>query len=124
MIRWSAKSTESLPSWLTEADAGFYVAQFACTSFRGGLNWHRNIDSNWELLAPFSGVQVAVPALYMAGGCDLVLGFRGVDQLIPNLWKFVPQLRETMMLLGYGHWSQQERVQKVNVAMIDLLRIL
>ena len=23
--------------------------------FRGGLNWYRNIDRNWELLAPFAG---------------------------------------------------------------------
>jgi pimeloyl-ACP methyl ester carboxylesterase len=52
---------------------------------------------------------VTVPALYMAGDRDLVVAFRGMDQLIPNLTKFVPQLRETIMLPGCGHWTQQER---------------
>jgi pimeloyl-ACP methyl ester carboxylesterase len=114
----------SLPSWLTEADVDLYAAEFARTGFRGGLNWYRNIDRNWELLAPFAGAQVAVPALYIAGDRDLVLRFRGMDQLVPNLSKFVPQLRQTMILPGCGHWTQQERVAEVNAAMIDFLRRL
>ena len=32
--------------------------------FRGGLNWYRNIGRNWELLAPFDGLLVSVPALH------------------------------------------------------------
>jgi len=114
----------SLPSWLTEADVEFYVQEFARTGFRGGLNWYRNIDRNWEILAPFSGARVTVPALYMAGDRDLVVRFRGMDQLIPNLAKFVPQLRRTIMLPGCGHWTQQERAGEVNAAMIEFLRTL
>ena len=45
----------ALPPWLTEADVDFYTGEFARTGFRGGLNWYRNIDRNWELLAPFAG---------------------------------------------------------------------
>jgi pimeloyl-ACP methyl ester carboxylesterase len=114
----------SLPRWLTEVDADFYVREFTRTGFRGGLNWYRNIDRNWELLAPFSGAQVRVPALYVAGDRDLVVAFRGMDQLIANLGHFVPQLRGTLMLPGCGHWTQQERPQEVNAAMIDFLRRL
>jgi pimeloyl-ACP methyl ester carboxylesterase len=87
----------SLPHWLTEADVDFYVSEFARTGFRGGLNWYRNVDGDWELLAPLSGVQVTVPALYIAGDRDLVLAFRGMDQVIANLSKFVPQLRKTLL---------------------------
>lgn len=112
----------SLPPWFTEADLDFYAGEFARTGFRGGLNWYRNIDRNWELLAPFAGARVSVPALYIAGDCDLVLAFRGMDQLIPNLSKFVPQLQETLILPGCGHWTQQERAGEVNAAMIDFLR--
>jgi hypothetical protein len=65
----------ALPSWLTEADLAFYAAEFKRTGFRGGLNWHRNFDRNWELLSPYAGVKVAVPALYVAGDRDLVMGF-------------------------------------------------
>ena len=49
--------------------------EFARTGFRGGLNWYRNIDRNWELLAPFAGLRVMVPALYIAGDRDLVVAF-------------------------------------------------
>ncbi len=114
----------SLPACMTENDLEFYVTEFSRTGFRGGLNWYRNIDRNWALLAPFAGAQVIVPALYVAGDRDLVVGFRGMDQLIPNLKKFVPQLRRTLMLPGCGHWTQQERPREVNAAMLDFLRSL
>ena len=94
----------------------------ARTGFRGGLNWYRNIDRNWELLAPFAGALVTVPALYVAGDRDLVVQFRGMDQLIPNLSTFVPKLRRTIMLPGCGHWTQQERAREVNAAMLEFLK--
>jgi pimeloyl-ACP methyl ester carboxylesterase len=119
-----AVNPESPPAWLTEADVDFYTAEFERAGFRGGLNWYRNIDRNWELLAPFAGAQVTVPALYVAGDRDLVVAFPGMDKLIPNLSKFVPQLRQTIMLPGCGHWTQQERPGEVNAAMIDFLRSL
>ena len=115
---------ESLPRWLSEHDVDFYTAEFERTGFRGGLNWYRNIDANWELLAPFAGAQVTVPAVYVAGDRDLVVSFKGMDQFIPNLAKFVPNLRKTLMLPECGHWTQQERVGEVNSAMIDFLREL
>jgi pimeloyl-ACP methyl ester carboxylesterase len=114
----------TLPSWLSEADIAYYAGEFARVGFRGGLNWYRNIDRNWELMAPFAGLQVKVPALYMAGDRDLVVSFPGMDKLIPNLSMFAPQLRKTIMLRGCGHWTQQERAPEVNAAMIDFLRTL
>ena len=113
---------EALPPWLTEADIDFYAGEFARTGFRSGLNWYRNIDRNWELLAPYAGSVVTVPALYVAGDRDLVLAFRGMDQLIANLAKFVPQLRKTLILPGCGHWTQQERRDDVNAAMLEFLK--
>ncbi len=113
-----------LPAWLSEADIDFYTAEFTRTGFRGGLNWYRNIDRNWELGAPFDGLKVTTPALYIAGDRDPVVRFPGMDQLIPNLANFVPQLRRTIMLPGCGHWTQQERPAEVDAAMIDFLRRL
>jgi pimeloyl-ACP methyl ester carboxylesterase len=115
---------ESLPAWLTEADVDFYVGEFSRTGFRGGLNWYRNQDRSWEMLASFAGARITVPALYMAGDRDLVVAFRGMDQLIANLGHFVPGLRKTILLPGCGHWTQQERAGEVNEAMIDFLRQL
>ena len=102
----------------------FYVSEFKRSGFRGGLNWYRNIDRNWELLAPFAGAKVTVPALYMAGDRDLVVAFQGMDQVIANLANGVPRLRGKIMLPGCGHWTQQERASEVNATMIDFLRQL
>ena len=113
-----------LPPWLTEADLELFAGEFTRTGFRGGLNWYRNIDRNWELLAPFAGACVTVPALYIAGDRDLVVAFRGMDQLILNLSQFVPHLQRTLVLPGCGHWTQQERPEEVNTAMLDFLRSL
>ncbi len=119
-----AETREPLPGWLTEADVDFYAAEFARTGFRGGLNWYRNVDRNWELLAPFAGAKVTVPALYVAGERDLVLAFPGAAEMVANLSTVVPRLRETIMLPGCGHWTQQERPEQVNAAMIGFLRTL
>jgi pimeloyl-ACP methyl ester carboxylesterase len=114
----------NLPRWLTDRDVDFYVSEFGRAGFRGGLNWYRNIDANWELLAAYAGAQVTVPALYIAGERDLVVSFKGMDQLLANLGKFVPNLRKTIMLPGCGHWTQQERADEVNSAIIGFLREL
>jgi pimeloyl-ACP methyl ester carboxylesterase len=113
-----------LPAWLTEADVDFYAVEFSRTGFRGGLNWYRNIDRNWEIMAPFAGARVTVPALYVAGERDLVLAFPGARELAANLARFVPELRQTIMLPGCGHWTQQERPAEVNAAMTGFLQSL
>jgi pimeloyl-ACP methyl ester carboxylesterase len=114
----------TLPTWITEADVDYYAGEFARTGFRGGLNWYRNIDRNWELLTPWRGAKVTVPALYVAGDRDLVMAFRGMDQLLPALKQVVPELRETIILPGCGHWTQQERPDEVNAAMVRFLQSL
>ena len=114
----------SLPAWLSEEDVNFYVDEFTRTGFRGGLNWYRNIDRSWELLAPHAGSRISVPGLYIAGDRDLVVRFRGMEQIIASLPYFVPELRGTLMLPGCGHWTQQERAREVNDAMIEFLRRL
>jgi pimeloyl-ACP methyl ester carboxylesterase len=115
---------QALPGWLTGADIDFYVQQFQQSGFRGGLNWYRNIDRNWELMAPYAGASVSVPALYMAGELDLVVAFPRMKEVIADLARYVPQLRGTIMLPGCGHWTQQERPHEVNQAIIDFLRAL
>lgn len=117
----------TLPNWLTEADIQFYVREFQRTGFRGGLNYYRNADRNWELLAPFEGAKVTVPALYMVGDRDLAnlaMAFKGMDRVVANLANNVPRLRDKLILPGCGHWTQQERASEVNAAMIDFLRAL
>jgi pimeloyl-ACP methyl ester carboxylesterase len=113
-----------LPGWISDTDIDVFAGEFAHTGFRGGLNWYRNIDRNWELLAPYAGARVTVPALYVAGDRDLVVAFPGMDQLIANLSRFVPDLRGTSILPGCGHWTQQERPGEVTDAILSFLKKL
>jgi pimeloyl-ACP methyl ester carboxylesterase len=113
-----------LPSWITEADIEYYAGEFKRAGFRGGLNWYRNIDRNWELFAPWAGATVTVPALFMVGDRDMVMGFKGMEQLVPALKQFVPKLRDSVILPGCGHWTQQERAREVDAAMLKFLRSL
>jgi pimeloyl-ACP methyl ester carboxylesterase len=47
-----------------------------------------------------------------------------MKEVIADLARFIPQLRGTIMLPGCGHWTQQERPNEVNKAVIDFLRSL
>ena len=93
----------ALPTWLTEADIDYYAGEFARGGFRGGLNWYRNIDRNWELLAPFDGLPLSVPALFIGGDRDLVAAFRGVDRILASISKFAPFAEPPVILSGCGH---------------------
>jgi pimeloyl-ACP methyl ester carboxylesterase len=112
----------SLPAWVTESDIDVYVKEYARSGFHGPLAWWRNIDRGWELMAPFAGAAVTVPALYMAGDRDFVATVFSQD--IAKQSAMVPKLRPPIMLPGCGHWTQQERAPEVSAAMIDFLRSL
>ncbi|MBO0884591.1 MAG: alpha/beta fold hydrolase, partial [Mycobacterium sp.] len=111
-----------LPAWLTKADLDYYVSEFERTGFTGGLNWLRTIDLSWQLMAQYMGAKVEPPALYIAGDKDHVPHFPGMNMLLPRLKQFVPNLTQTLMLKGCGHWTQQERPSEVNAAIFEFLR--
>jgi pimeloyl-ACP methyl ester carboxylesterase len=112
-----------LPDWVNEADVDFYTAEFERTGFRGGLNWYRNIDRNWELTAPWAGAHITPPALFVVGDRDLVYHFPGGGPtMVDNLRRAVPNLSQGVVLEGCGHWTQQERPADVNRLLIDFLR--
>ncbi|KOG37000.1 alpha/beta fold hydrolase [Streptomyces resistomycificus] len=120
---WLADSPdpEVLPDWLTEADLDELTESYA-QGFTGALNWYRNLDRNWELTAPWHGAVVSPPALYVYGDRDLVPAFPGTPELIAKLPELMPNLvRDPIELPGCGHWTQQERPDEVNAALIDFL---
>ncbi len=112
----------SLPAWITESDIEVYVAEFTRSGLRGPLAWWRNIDRGWELLAPFAGTEVTIPALYMAGERDFVAA--AFASFVAKQSVLVPKLRPAITLAGCGHWTQRERAPQVSAAMIDFLRSL
>jgi len=110
----------TLPPWLTEADLDYFTSEFRRAGFRGGLNWYRNIDRNWQLTAGLVEAKITQPALFIAGERDGVLAMIPVDAMPP----LVPDLRRLVMLPGCGHWTQQERPGEVNAALIEFLKKL
>lgn len=112
---------DDLPAWLSEADLDVFTGEFERAGFRGGLNWYRNIDRNWELMAAFNGKRVAPPALFVSGDRDLVVSLMGPDWR-EQMQRAAPNLRDAVMIPGVGHWTQQEASAAVNDAMIAFLR--
>ena len=113
---------ERLPAWLTETDLDYMSADLARTGFRGGLNYYRNIDRNWELLAPWAGTVVRQKALFIAGTKDPVIAAVTGKAPLEAMKTTVPNLERQVLIEGAGHFIQQERPQQVNAALIQFLR--
>jgi pimeloyl-ACP methyl ester carboxylesterase len=110
---------ETLPAWLTEADLDVYTAAFTPRGFTGGLNWYRNLDRNWVLTAAWRDALVAPPARFLAGEFDLVVRGRSAAELAETMAGTVADLRGVTLLPGCGHWTQQERPDEVNSALLE-----
>jgi len=115
-------SGKPLPNWLTEADIAEFAAGYAVSGFRGGLNWYRNLDRNWELTAPWQDAQIRQPSLFIAGSNDSVItGLIGAKR-VADMERVLPNLKQKLIIEGAGHWIQQERPDEVNQALIAFLR--
>jgi pimeloyl-ACP methyl ester carboxylesterase len=111
-----------LPDWLTETDLAFFTKIYTQSGFRGGLNWYRNIDRNWELTAAWQNAKINQPSLFLAGSRDgVVTGLIGARQ-VAELDRVLTDLKAKIILDGAGHWVQQERPDEVNAALIDFLK--
>jgi pimeloyl-ACP methyl ester carboxylesterase len=111
-----------LPDWIDPATFAAFVAAFEQGGFRRPLNWYRNIDRNFELMAAFQGLRITQPALFLTGENDPVRSFAGAAEraLASNL----PNLRGAHVIAGAGHWVQQERPDEVTGILIEFLRSL
>ena len=86
-------------------------------AFTPPLEYYRNIDRNWELLARFDGVRIEVPCLLISGAGDPVLrpeDAEGMEERVPDLKKVVIE--------DCGHWTQQEQPERTTEAMLEYLR--
>lgn len=113
---------EHLPTWLNEADLDVYAEAFTNSGLRGGLNYYRNLDRNWQLQASLSGVKVEVPALFIAGARDTGMHMPGMAEIIQAMPALAPRVREPLILDGGGHWLPQECPDQVSAAVIAFAR--
>jgi pimeloyl-ACP methyl ester carboxylesterase len=108
---------DRLPEWLASAELDHYVAEFSRTGFTGALNWYRNFDRNWQIMAHPAAQTIGVPALFVGGTADPVLAFTRVERAAEVA---AGPYRE-VMLEGAGHWIQQERPAEVNAELLAFL---
>ena len=111
---------DGLPSWISADELDHYVAEFSRTGFTGGLNWYRNMDRNWEIQGNLESAAITVPAMFIGGTDDLVLGFMSTDrakEVITGPYREV-------LIEGAGHWLQQERPDRVNELLLEFLSSL
>ncbi|MGH2751318.1 MAG: alpha/beta fold hydrolase [Actinomycetota bacterium] len=83
------------------------------------LEYYRNIDRNWELMADHDGAPVEVPCLMISAANDLVLhpGLAdGMEERVPRLQKVVIE--------DCGHWTQQEKPRETTAHMLAYLKSL
>jgi epoxide hydrolase A/B len=104
-----------LPDWISTDEFDVYVREFSRTGFTGGLNWYRNYDRNWASTPQLADAHISVPALFVGGGADPVLGFLRPDRATEVA---VGPYRE-VLLDGAGHWVHQERADDVNRILLE-----
>lgn len=85
-----------------EADLDVFVQSFERTGFSGSINWYRNLDRNWQILADVDPI-IQAPALMIYGAHDMI-------PPSPNLSDFVPNVE--VKTLDCGHWIQQEKPEE------------
>jgi pimeloyl-ACP methyl ester carboxylesterase len=80
------------------------------------------MDRNWTLTPFLDGAKIIQPTLFIAGDRDPVIEFThpAYERLASN----IPYLKNSVLLPGVGHWTQQERPQEVNGLLIEFLQAL
>jgi pimeloyl-ACP methyl ester carboxylesterase len=101
--------------FLTDDELGVFVSTFKRTGFTGGINWYRNFTRNWERSADIAD-KVSVPSLMIMAEKDAVLPPTAAD----GMEAYVADLEKTL-IEDSGHWTQQEKPDAVNAAMIGWL---
>ena len=96
---------------MSDSELAVFVSAFESSGFTGSINWYRNMDRNWHLLADVEPI-IQQPTLMISGLQDAIPKSQ-------NLKDFVPNVDEVD--LDCGHWIQQERPQETTQAILTWL---
>lgn len=96
---------------MTDSELAVFVSAFEGSGFTSSINWYRNVDRNWHLLADVDPM-IQQPALMIYGDRDGV-------QRSENLTQYVPNVEE--ISLDCGHWIQQEKPEETTQAILKWL---
>ncbi len=106
----SAKAPQGEPV-MGEPELAVFVSAFESTGFTGSINWYRNLDRNWHLLANADPI-IQQPTLMIYGNQDVIPKFEGLSAFVPNVEE---------VSLDCGHWIQQEKPEETNEVILKWL---
>ncbi|MGW1148881.1 alpha/beta fold hydrolase [Streptomyces sp. NPDC002454] len=96
---------------MSDEELDVFVTAFEESGFTGSVNWYRNLDRNWHLLAGVDPI-VHQPTLMIYGTRDLVARSERLTEFVP---------RAEVVELDCGHWIQQEEPEQTNRVMTQWL---
>ena len=96
---------------MSDSELAVFVSAFEKTGFTGSINWYRNLDRNWHLLADVAPV-IQQPTLMIYGDHDVVRKSERLAEFVPNV---------DVISLDCGHWIQQEKPEETNQAILNWL---
>lgn len=97
---------------MSEEELKVFVSAFEASGFSGGINWYRNLDRNWHLLADVDPV-IPHPALMIYGAKDMIQQEERLPEFVPNV---------EVVELDTGHWIQQERPRETSDTILRWLQ--
>jgi pimeloyl-ACP methyl ester carboxylesterase len=111
MINLATAETPRGEPLMSDSELAVFVSAFETSGFTGSINWYRNLDRNWRLLAEVNPI-IQQPTLMIYGDRDAV-------QRSERLTEFVPDVE--VVDLDCGHWIQQERPEETNRVILKWL---
>lgn len=111
MINLARSETPLGEPVMSDGELAVFASAFESSGFTGSINWYRNLDRNWHLLADAHPV-IRQPALMIYGDRDAVAKSA-------NLTEFVPDVK--VVNLDCGHWIQQEKPEATNQVILQWL---
>jgi len=96
---------------MSERELAVFVSAFESTGFSSSINWYRNLDRNWHLLADVNQI-IQHPALMIYGDRDMIPKSERLSAFVPNVEE---------VSIDCGHWIQQEKPEETNQAILKWL---
>lgn len=75
-------------------------------------------------MAPWTGVQIKVPVMFIVGDLDSTYATPGVKEYIHNggFKRDVPFLQELVIMEGVAHFINQERPEEISAHIYDFIK--
>jgi pimeloyl-ACP methyl ester carboxylesterase len=96
---------------MSDDELAVFVSAFESSGFTGSINWYRNLDRDWYILADVNPI-IQQPALMIYGDRDLIPRSETLTEFVPNV---------EVVNLDCGHWIQQEKPEETNQAILKWL---